>query len=178
MRRGAGWRPKERSTWLARAGDSRRTNKRWGERRQSDTGKRSEQGRCWPMASMGGRLGPRPEWGPGSRISVYRLHDCMGRKKGDLRLVPIETKWVNRSIGVLLPGAHAPSIFHFSEGIFNGLFLTGPFVLFRCSADLFPCAWFCSLTDLGSRAGAPAFFRFDGLVQLLVQCFERDELIN
>jgi hypothetical protein len=30
---------------------------------------------------------------------------------------------------VLLPGARA-------EGIFNGFFLTGPFVLFRCSADL------------------------------------------
>jgi hypothetical protein len=61
---------------------------------------------------------------------------------------------------------------------FRGLFFTGPFVLFCCSADLFPCAWFCSLTDLGSRAGAPAFFRFGGLFQLLVQCFGRGGLIN
>jgi hypothetical protein len=74
--------------------------------------------------------------------------------------------------------AHAPSISHFAERIVNGLFLTDPFVLFRCSADLFPCVWFCSLTDLGSRAGASAFFRFGGLVQLLVQCFGPDELIN
>jgi hypothetical protein len=80
--------------------------------------------------------------------------------------------------GVLLPGARAPSIYHFVEGIFNGLFITGPFVLFRCSTDLFLRAWFSSLTDLGSRAGAPAFFRFGGLVQLLVQCFGRDGLIN
>jgi hypothetical protein len=72
---------------------------------------------------------------------------------------------------VLLPGARA-------KGIFNRLFLTGLFDLFRCSAYLFSCVWFCSLTNLGSRAGAPAFFRFAGLVQLLVQCFGRDGLIN
>jgi hypothetical protein len=83
------------------------------------------------------------------------------------------------SSGVLLPGARAPPITRFAEGILSWAFFS-PAHLYcsRCSADLFPCAWFCSLTDLGSRAGAPAFFRFGGLFQLLVQCFGRSGLIN